>query len=153
VRVQARTLALLTFAAAVAGCAKPPPPPAPEAPPLPPHLGPPPAAACTVAPFHVADGGSAAVSMTLSNEGGYCAATLTASDGKPFDAPLLHRLPQHGSARVVKYNGRTSVEYTPVAGYTGSDSFEVRLIVKGMPGYTTLDVSATMKPGQAKPGA
>ncbi len=148
--MQARTLAFLTVALAVAGCAKPPAPPPPEAPPLLPHLGPPPAASCTVAPFHVADGGTAAVSMTVSNDGGYCAATLTAANGKPFDAPLLHRLPQHGSARVIKYNGHTSVEYAPTAGYTGSDSFEVRLIIKGTPGYTTLNVGATV---QGRPGA
>ncbi len=87
----------------------------------------------------------------VSNEGGYCAATLTAASGKPFDAPLLHVPPQHGSARVVKYNGRTSVEYTPVAGYSGVDNFVVRLIIKGTPGYTTLDVTAKVVAG--KPGA
>jgi hypothetical protein len=41
------------------------------------------------------------------------------------------------------------VEYTPVAGYVGTDSFEVRLIVKGMPGYTTLLVTATSVAGKA----
>jgi hypothetical protein len=148
-RVQARALVFLSLAVCLASCAPPPKPPPPPPPPLPPHLGPPPAASCSVAPFQVADGGTAKVAMTLSNEGGYCAATLTAGSGKPFDAPLLHTPPAHGSARVVKYNGRTSVEYTPVAGYVGTDSFEVRLIVKGMPGYTTLLVTATSVAGKA----
>jgi hypothetical protein len=150
-RVQARALVFLSLAVSLASCAPPPKPPPPPPPPLPPHLGPPPAASCTVAPFRVADGGTAKVAMTLSNEGGYCAATLTAESGKPFDAPLLHTPPAHGSARVVKYNGHTSVEYTPVAGFIGTDSFEVRLIVKGKPGYTTLVVSAAAVAG--KPGA
>jgi hypothetical protein len=147
--VQARALVFLSFAVCLASCAPPPKPPPPPPPPLPPHLGPPPAASCSVAPFQVADGGTAKVAMTLSNEGGYCAATLTAASGKPFDAPLLHTPPAHGSARVVKYNGRTSVEYTPVAGYAGIDSFEVRLIIKGTPGYTTLVVTAKSAPGNA----
>ncbi len=147
--MQARTLVLLSVAVSLASCAPPPKPPPPPPPPLPPHLGPPPAVSCTVAPFQVADGGSAKIAMSVSNEGGYCAATLTAASGKPFDAPLLHMPPKHGSARVVKYNGRTSVEYTPVAGYLGTDSFEVRLIVKGQPGYTTLDATATVVAGKA----
>lgn len=147
--MQARTLVFLFIAVSLASCAPPPKPPPPPPPPLPPHLGPPPAAACNVAPFEVADGGSAKIAMSVSNEGGYCAATLTAASGKPFDAPLLHQPPHHGSARVVKYNGRTSVEYTPVAGYAGTDSFEVRLIVKGQPGYTTLDVTAKVLGGKA----
>jgi hypothetical protein len=104
----------------------------------------PPAAAraCTVAPFQVTDGGTAAVSMTLSNEGGYCAATLTAASGKPYDAPLVPTLPLHGTPRVIKYNGHTSVEYIPNVGYVGHDSFVVHLEVRGKPGYTTLNVSA-----------
>ena len=101
-----------------------------------------------MAPFQVADGGSATVTMAVSSEGGYCAATLLAGNGRPFDAPLETVLPAHGKARVVKYNGRTSVEYTPVAGYAGADSFTVRLILRDRPGYTTLNVSVTV--GTAK---
>ncbi len=153
--MQARTLVFLTMAGALAGslagCAPPAAPPPQPPPQLPPHLGPPPAASCQVSPFKVADGGTATVNMTLSNEGGYCAATLTADSGKPFDAPLLHTPPLHGSARIIKYNGRTSVEYTPDAGYNGTDHFVTRLIVRGTPGYTTLDVTANV--GSGKPGA
>jgi hypothetical protein len=132
-----------------AGCAPKAPPPAPPPPPLPPHLGPPPAATCVVAPFTVADGGTANVSMTLTNDGGYCAATLTAGSGRPYDAPLETLPPQHGAAHVVKYNGRTSVEYVPEPGFAGHDSFTVRLIVRGMPGYTTLQVAVTVAPPAA----
>ena len=143
--MKARTLVFLSVAAAIAGCAKPPVAEAPAPVQLPPHLGPPPSATCTVAPFHVADGGTAKISMTLSGDGGYCAAALTADNGKPFDAPLLHVIPQHGSARVPKYNGKTSVEYSSLPGYKGADSFQVRLVKAGVAGYTTLDVTVSVQ--------
>jgi hypothetical protein len=112
---------------------------------IPPHAGPPPAATCTVAPFHVPDGGTTDVAITVSNEGGYCAAKLTAASGKPFDAPLVPVLPLHGTPRVIRYNGHTSVEYTPEPGYNGHDSFIVKLILRGQPGYTTLNMSVTVQ--------
>ncbi len=136
----------VALAAILAGCAKPPAPVV-EAPArLPPHLGPPPAAQCSVAPFHVADGGVASVSMVLSNDGGFCAASLTAASGQPYDAPLVPARPAHGDETVVKYNGKTSVEYAARAGYVGHDSFTVHLILKGQPGYTTLNVGVDVQP-------
>ncbi len=136
----------LAMAALLAGCAKPPIPVA-EAPGrLPPHLGPPPAALCTVAPFHVVDGGTASVAMVISNDGGFCAASLTSGSGQPFDAPLVAVRPPHGDETVVKYNGRTSIEYAATRGYVGHDSFTVRLILKGQPGYTTLNVGVDVQP-------
>ncbi len=152
--MQAR-FCLLASMLALASCAHPPPPPPPP-PPLPPHLGPPAAAECSVAPFKVIDGGTMDVQMTMSSEGGYCAATLTAANGKPFDAPLEPVPPRFGHARVIRYNGKTSVEYTPRGGFTGTDSFTVRLIERGQAGYTTLNVRVTVQaPGtaQAVPGA
>ncbi len=124
----------------LSGCQKPPGPVADAPPPLPPHLGPPPAVSCAVAPFHVADGGTASVSMTMSNEGGFCAASLTAGNGQPYDAPLVPTRPMHGDETVVKYNGKTSIEYAVKPGYVGHDSFVVRLILRGQSGYTTLNV-------------
>jgi len=149
--LQARTLSsFLAIGVLLAGCAPQvaPPPPPPPPPPLPPHFGPPPASTCKVAPFHVADGHEAEVLMTVSNEGGYCAATLTAGSGKPFDAPLVPAAaePEHGTVRVVHYNGKTSVEYTPESGYTGHDHFVTRLIIRGTPGYTSLNMSITVVP-------
>ncbi len=140
------TACILMLGALVQGCAQPAAaPPAAAAVPLPPHAGPPPARRCTVSPFHVKDGGSADVQMTLSNEGGYCAATLTAANGNPFDAPLVPVPPLHGVPRIVKYNGKTSVEYAAQPGFGGHDNFVVRLIVQGQPGYTTLNVSVTVQ--------
>ncbi len=139
-------LSVFSLGLALQACApKPLPPPPPPPPPLPPpHIGPPKAADCTVAPFHVTDGGTATVTMRVSNEGGYCAATLTAASGKPYDAPLVPEVPRHGTPRVVKYDGKTSVEYVPDTGFVGHDSFVVHLIVKGAPAYTTLKVAVTV---------
>jgi hypothetical protein len=135
-----------TLAVLLQGCAQPPAPqPPPPPPPLPHHAGPPPAKTCTVAPFSVKDGGTADVQMTVSNEGGYCAATLTAASGQPFDAPLVPVPPLHGVPRVVKYNGKTSVEYSAQPGYVGHDNFTVKLIIRGQPGFTTLNVSVVVK--------
>lgn len=139
----------LALASLLAGCAKPPAPVAAAPDQLPPHLGPPPAALCTVAPFHVADGGTSAISMVISNDGGFCAASLTAGSGQPFDAPLVKERPLHGDETVVRYNGRTSVEYSSKPGYVGHDAFTVRLILKGRPGYTTLNVSIDVQPAGA----
>ena len=139
----------LVLALLLQGCEKPPAPVA-EAPvALPPHLGPPPAAQCTVAPFHVADGGTATVAMTISNDGGFCAASLVAGNGHPFDAPLVPVRPLHGDETVVRYNGKTSIEYAATPGYVGHDSFTVRLILNGQAGYTTVDVGVDVQAGGA----
>ena len=146
--MHARTLLpLLAIGVLLAGCQPKAPPPQAAPPPLPPHAGPPPAATCQVAPFTVPDGGAATVAVTVSNEGGYCAAKLTASSGKPFDAPLVPAsgMPLHGTPYVTKYNGQTSVEYTPERGFVGHDSFVVKLILRGKPGYTTLNMSVTVQ--------
>ncbi len=136
----------LLLCAVLQGCAKPAAPPPPEAPPpLPPHAGPPAAQQCSVAPFSVKDGGSADVVMTLSSEGGYCAATLLNERGVPFDTWTVPVVSLHGVPRVVPYNGKTSVEYAPQPGFVGHDSFIVRLIVRGKPGYTTLNMSVNVK--------
>ncbi len=143
--------ASLALGVLLSGCQKPPAPVADAPAPLPYHLGLSPAAVCTVAPFHVADGGTAVVSMTVANDGGYCAATLTNNAGLPFDAPLLPARPPHGErTTVVKYNGKTSIEYTPNAGYSGPDSFTVHLINRGQSGFTTLQVNVTVQPGASR---
>jgi hypothetical protein len=145
--LQAKIGIFAGVAIVLAGCqaAPKPPPPAPP-PPLPPHIGPPAAASCNVAPFHVADGGTTDVVMVVGNDGGYCAATLTDAAGAPYDAPLVPVLPEHGTPRVVKYNGKTSVEYTPNAGFVGHDSFVVHLLLKGQAGHTTLNLSVDVRP-------
>ncbi len=134
----------LVGVAILAGCAEGPKPQAVAPRVMPPHVGPPLASVCHVAPFTVTDGGSASVAITMANDGGYCAARLTNAAGQPFDAPLLPAQARHGQAAVWKYDGKTSVEYAPNAGFAGTDSFVVHLKMAGKPGYTTLRVSVTV---------
>jgi hypothetical protein len=135
----------VTMGVLLQGCAQPvAPPPAPP-PPLPLHAGPPPAKLCSVMPFTSKEGATTDVQMVVSNEGGYCSASVTTDGGLPYDAPLVTVTPFHGIPRVVKYNGKTSVEYTPQPGFVGHDSYIVKLIVRGKPGFTTLNVSVTVK--------
>ena len=145
----ASALALLA-ALLPGGCAKPPAAVAEAPPPLPPHLGPPPAAICTLTPFHVTDGGIASVAMTISNDGGYCAVTLTSGSGQAFDAGLVPIRPQHGGDNgglsVVHYNQKTNIEYWSAAKYVGQDRFTVHLIKKDQPGSTTVNVAVTVVP-------
>ena len=152
-RLAANLLAAGTLVSGLllSGCT-PPPAPVVEAPaPLPPHLGPPPAALCTVAPFHVTDGGTGAIAMTISNDGGFCAASLTAGNGQPYDAPLVPTRPLHGAETVVRYNGKTSIEYAATAGFVGHDAFTVHLILRGQSGYTTVNVGVDVQaPGAGK---
>ena len=144
------TCLALTLGLLVSACQKPPAAVVEAPPPLPPHLGPPPAALCTVAPVHVADGASGAVAMTISNDGGFCAAALTNDAGQPFDAPLVPAKPLHGDQTVVKYNGKTSIEYAAKPGFVGHDSFVVKLITRGKVGYTTVNLSIDVTSGTAK---
>jgi hypothetical protein len=134
----------LLLATLVAGCAPKEAPPAPEPTVLPPHFGPPPAATCKAPEVQLKEGGTTAATITLVNDGGYCALTLTAPSGGPYDAGLEPVPPRHGRAVIIRYNGHTSVEYTPDRGFAGTDSFTARLIVRGRPGYTTLNVTANV---------
>jgi hypothetical protein len=147
-----RLAAISAILAGLAACTPAPLPP----PPVvvrraPPHFGPPKAADCTVAPFFVADGGAAVVNMTMGNDGGYCAATLITSAAKPFDAALVTMMPYNGTPAVWKYDGKTSVEYVPNAGFSGIDHFTIELLIAGKPGMTTLNVTVNVSKPAAKP--
>lgn len=143
---QSRLLLPFSVTVVLAGCQPPPPPapPPPPPPPLPPHFGPPPAARCDTSSFDLPDGGTAAVTLTLSNEGGYCAVAVTGTGGRPFDVPLLPTPPRHGTVKVIRYNGKNSVEYVPTIGYVGADAFTVRFIRAGKPGYAVLTATVTV---------
>ncbi len=112
--------------------------------PLPPHYGPPPARTCTLAPFTLAEGASTAVAMTVSSDGGYCAIHASETAGGPFDVGIEPTQPDHGTARIIRYNGQTSIEYIARTGYVGADKFVAELIRRGQPGYTTLTVSVAV---------
>lgn len=82
---------------------------------------------CTVPALDLSTQGSATATMTVSNEGGWCAVRATEKDGQPFALGLVRGRPDHGRVFIDKYGAETRVQYTPASGYTGADSFTVAL--------------------------
>jgi len=86
------------------------------------------AKSCTVSPVTApAPGKETTVTMTVGNDGGWCAITV-ANDGHPYAAQLLTARPAHGHVFYHPVGDATRIDYTPNAGYGGSDSFTVRLL-------------------------
>ena len=99
------------------------------------------AAVCAVPDVTVANGKETATTMTVGNDGGWCGVTL-GQLGHPYASALLSVRPAHGKVYVHPVGDATRVDYTPDRGFTGSDSFAVRLI----PGDGVLQVGVTVKP-------
>lgn len=89
-----------------------------------------------------APGKEVPATMTLGNDGGWCAITVE-NNGRPFSAGLLSARPAHGRVFVHTVGDATRIDYTPDAGYAGSDSFAVRLL----PGEGVVRASVTVRPG------
>lgn len=66
-------------------------------------------------------------SMQVGSDGGWCGLSVNNGD-RPFDAELLTAAPAHGKVYVHKVGNDTRIDYTPVAGFTGPDSFTVQLL-------------------------
>ncbi len=132
----------------LAGCAQKAPPPAAPAAPLPPTtgegkydlLG---QSSQCVAPeiVTIPDGVAQNLSLSFGNDSGWCALRLT-HGGKPFDAALLPVMPKNGVVFIHKVASFTRIDYTPNAGFSGTDAFTVKLL----PGYLPLHVTVTIKP-------
>ena len=89
------------------------------------------AKACTVPKLATpAPDKEVSATMTVGNDGGWCAITVD-NNGQPFDAGLLTARPAHGHAYVHTVGDATRIDYTPNAGYAGPDSFAVRLLPTG----------------------
>jgi hypothetical protein len=65
--------------------------------------------------------------MQMSDEGGWCGIIAT-HDGHAFDSYLLVTRPSHGKIYVHHVGTQTRIDYTPDKGFTGTDSFAVRMI-------------------------
>ena len=86
------------------------------------------AKSCTVSPVTPpAAGKEAQVTMTVGNDGGWCAITV-ANEGEPYAAELLTSRPAHGRVYYHPVGDATRIDYTPNAGFAGTDSFTVRLL-------------------------
>jgi hypothetical protein len=104
------------------------------------------ARSCSVSKLTLADGKPADAAMTVGNDGGWCAITVTRAGGKPYDAGLLSQMPQHGKVLIHQVGDSTRIDYTPDANFSGSDAFSVTLI----PGDPVIRTSVTVvRPGQA----
>ena len=66
--------------------------------------------------------------MTVGNEGGWCAISVHQPGPAPFAAGLLTRFATHGRVHIHPVGDHTRIDYTPDAGYAGPDSFLVTLL-------------------------
>lgn len=78
--------------------------------------------------------------MKVGTNGGWCGLPLYQSGPKPFDAGLLTARPAHGTAFIHQVGDESRIDYTPDHGYTGTDSFSVKLL----PGNETVHVAVTV---------
>jgi hypothetical protein len=83
--------------------------------------------------------------MTLANDGGWCGVEAHQEGPKPFEAGLLAVRPAHGSVLIHEVGDNTRIDYTPDRGFTGTDSFAVKLI----PGNAEVNVAVVVT-AQAK---
>jgi hypothetical protein len=79
--------------------------------------------------------------MQVGNDGGWCGITVS-QDGKPYDAGLLTQEPEHGAVYIHPVGDDTRIDYTPEHGFSGADSFAVKLL----PGNPMLHVTVAVAP-------
>jgi hypothetical protein len=73
------------------------------------------------------DGMTAVAKMQVSDEGGWCG-ILANHGGQAYDSYLMVTRPTHGKIYAHHVGVNTRIDYTPDAGFVGSDTFAVRLI-------------------------
>ena len=89
-----------------------------------------------------AGSGGLATSMTVSNEGGWCAKAYNRNRTGPFTGGDIIDAPAHGQARVRHARTNSLLEYRATSGYVGSDRFTATLT----PGGGTYIVEVTVQP-------
>jgi hypothetical protein len=99
---------------------------------------------CTV-PDTVAlrDGQLTETTMTVGNDGGWCGLKVSLPGPVPFDNGLVSReaRPANGRVHVHAVGDYTRIDYTPDAGFVGSDAFTVEL----RPGSTRVKVAVQVQ--------
>jgi hypothetical protein len=96
---------------------------------------------CVVPKLKLDTGKEVLASLQVSNDGGWCGITV-AQDDKPYDAGLLTQAPEHGAVYIHPVGDATRIDYTPDLGFSGADSFVVRLL----PGSPVLRITVTVAP-------
>ena len=85
--------------------------------------------------------------IAMANDG-WCGVFAVERGGKPFSLGLVRNRPEHGRVFIQKVANATRVEYTPNAGYVGSDAFTVALRSNNAGVEDTpLQVSVAVTPG------
>ena len=104
---------------------------------------------CAVTPLTpaLAAGKESAATMTLSNDGGWCAISVHQDGPEPFTAGLLTARPGHGKVFVHSVGDETRIDYTPEPTFGGTDSFVVRLV----PGDAVIRIADTVAAPPAPP--
>ena len=82
---------------------------------------------CVAPTASPSDGQTVVVPMQVSNEGGWCGISAT-RNGAPFDSYVMVNRPAHGRVFAHRVGSNTRIDYFPDAGFTGTDSFAVRMI-------------------------
>ncbi len=142
-RIRFGVPAALVGIALLQGCA-PKPSIVEEAPPSPDLYGRIPARACVVTPIVLRDGGESTTTMTVTNDGGFCAAALADGNSRPFEVGLVTAPPVHGKPLIHTVGNKTEIDYTPAKGFVGSDSFIVRLRTAKVDSLLHLTVVVTL---------
>lgn len=82
---------------------------------------------CTASKPELTPGKETAATISVANDGGWCAISVT-DGGKPYATGLLIEPPSRGSVYVHPVGNATRIDYTPDAGFSGNDTFTVRLL-------------------------
>jgi hypothetical protein len=95
---------------------------------------------CEVPTVTPTSGQSVDATMTLANDGGWCGVPVHQDGPRPYDAGLLTARPAHGTVLIHGVGDFTRIDYTPDRGYSGADSFSVRLV----PGNAIVRIAVTV---------
>ncbi len=100
------------------------------------------AKACEAPKVDPAKSPTSEIGMTVVNDGGWCGIPVHQEGPKPFEAGLLTTRPAHGTVLIHAVGDDTRIDYTPDRGFSGSDSFTVKLI----PGNAGIKINVTVNP-------
>jgi hypothetical protein len=97
---------------------------------------------CVVPTISPTNGQTTDAAMSLANDGGWCGLLVHQVGPQPFDAGLLTARPAHGNVLIHEVGDETRIDYTPDHGFSGADSFSVKLV----PGNATIRIAVTVTP-------
>ena len=94
---------------------------------------------CAAPTSSPADGTAIKAQIQLNNDGGWCGMILTHGQ-QPYNSYLMVTRPAHGRVFAHRVGNNTRIDYTPDAGFTGTDLYAIRLI----PGNAVVESAVTV---------